>query len=50
MTLIQLAKRLGMTWFSVSLFAFSVLYLFVLFATLLIEHTGGPRLGGIGIG
>ena len=32
------------------LFAFSVLYLFVLFATLLIEHTGGPRLGGIGIG
>src|SRR6266536_3090872 len=37
----QTAKRL---------FAFSVLYLFVLFATLLIEHTGGPRLGGIGIG
>ena len=36
----QTAKRL---------FAFSVLYLFVLFATLLIEHTGGlVLLGGIG--
>jgi protoheme IX farnesyltransferase len=36
----QTAKRL---------FAFSVLYLFVLFATLLVEHTGGLALfGGIG--
>ena len=37
----QTAKRL---------FAFSVLYLFVLFAMLLVEHIGGLPLGGIGIG
>jgi heme o synthase len=37
----QTAKRL---------FAFSVLYLFVLFAMLLVEHTGALPLGGIGIG
>ena len=37
----QTAKRL---------FAFSILYLFVLFAMLLVEHAGGPRFGGIGIG
>src|SRR5207249_146227 len=30
------------------LFAFSVLYLFVLFATLLVERTGGLALGGTG--
>jgi heme o synthase len=35
----QIAKRL---------FAFSILYLLVLFATLLVEHTGGLPLGGIG--
>jgi heme o synthase len=37
----QTAKRL---------FAFSILYLFVLFATLLVEHTGGLRFGGLGVG
>jgi len=37
----QTAKRL---------FAFSVLYLFVLFAMLLVEHAGGLPLGGIAIG
>src|SRR5262249_47260633 len=35
----QAAKRL---------FAFSVLYLFVLFATMLVERTGGMALGGLG--
>src|SRR5262249_9889774 len=30
------------------LFAFSVLYLFVLFATMLVERTGGMALGGLG--
>jgi heme o synthase len=37
----QTAKRL---------FAFSILYLFVLFATLLVERTGGAPHGGLGIG
>jgi protoheme IX farnesyltransferase len=32
------------------LFAFSILYLLVLFAVLLVEHSGGLRSGGFGLG